>query len=79
MLVACTHSGPGTASDVLRLKFGILVLEQVVNVALSKQRFQMELGLAVDRLAMDYVYPIQKFPKFSGFFPIFARIFPTFV
>ena len=27
--------------------FGILVLEQVVNVALSKRRFQMWLGLAV--------------------------------
>ena len=35
--------------------FGILVLEQVVNVTLSKQRFQIELGLEVDRLAMEYV------------------------
>ena len=35
--------------------FGILVLEQVVNVALSNLRFQMLLGLAVDRLVMDYV------------------------
>ncbi len=35
--------------------FGILVLEQVVNVTLSKLRFQIYLGLAVDRLAMDYV------------------------
>ncbi len=25
------------------------------------------------------LYPRQKFPKFAGFFPIFARIFPTFV
>jgi hypothetical protein len=35
--------------------FGILVLEQVVNVALSKRRFQIYLGLAVNRLAIDYV------------------------
>ena len=36
-------------------KFGILVLEQVVNVALRKREFQIWLGLAVDRLAMDNV------------------------
>ena len=35
--------------------FGILVLEQVINVTLSNQRFQMLLGLAVDRLVVDYV------------------------
>ena len=35
--------------------FGILVLEQVVNVTLSKRRFQIELGLEADRLAMEYV------------------------
>ncbi len=36
--------------------FCILVLEQVVNVTLSKRRFQISLGLAVNRLAMDYVH-----------------------
>ena len=35
--------------------FGLLVLEQAVNVALSKRRFQILLELAVDRLAMDCV------------------------
>jgi hypothetical protein len=35
--------------------FGILFLEQVVNVAISKRRFQIQLGLAVNRLAMNYV------------------------
>ena len=35
--------------------FGLLVLEQVVNVALSKWRFQIQIGLALDRLAMEYV------------------------
>ena len=34
---------------------GILVLEPVVKVAFSKRRFQIQLGLAVNRLAMDYV------------------------
>ncbi len=38
-----------------RWYFGILGLEQVVNVTLSKRRFQIYLGLAVNRLAMDYV------------------------
>ena len=35
--------------------FGILVLEQVVNVALSKRKFQIQIGVALDRLARDYV------------------------
>ena len=35
--------------------FGLLVLEQVVNVALSKWRFQIQIGLALDRLTMEYV------------------------
>ena len=36
-------------------KFGLLVLEQVVNVTLSKRRFQIWFGLEADGLAMEYV------------------------
>jgi hypothetical protein len=34
--------------------FGLPVLEQVVNVALSKLKLQAWLGLAVDWFATDY-------------------------
>ena len=45
----------GDAGEPYLMYFCILVLEQVVNVALSKLRFQIKIGLAVDRLVMDYV------------------------
>ena len=35
--------------------FGIMVLEQVVNIALRNRRFKIQIGLALDRLVMDYV------------------------